>query len=239
MNKLARAVTKWTRACDRRPARLFCHVGNTTQHCRLCLFQDSDFAGDLVGSKSTSGRILCIFGSRGFAPISWMCKKQTSVSLSSTESEICSLDAGLRMDGIPALDLWDVVIEVLHSSNNNTPPTQENSGNESRDKGAPGNCMRTSNVRLRKEGTHQRTKSKDELAPQDPNQLADLLTKGSFTRDEWCNLLRLFNIMNFLCSLAAIFRSVEKATTMSKRIRERKKEGEPAEAKPRSVCWIS
>ena len=44
-----------------------------------------------------------------------MCKKQVSVSHGSTESEIISLDAGLRMDGIPALDLWDVVIGVLHS----------------------------------------------------------------------------------------------------------------------------
>ena len=35
---------------------------------------------------------------------------------SSTESEVISLDAvGLRMDGIPALDLWDLVTEVLHS----------------------------------------------------------------------------------------------------------------------------
>ena len=25
---------------------------------------------------------------------------------------------GLRMDGIPALDLWDLVIEVFHSSPN-------------------------------------------------------------------------------------------------------------------------
>ena len=40
-------------------------------------------------------------------PISWMCKKQTSVSHSSTESEIISLDAGLRLDGLPALELWD------------------------------------------------------------------------------------------------------------------------------------
>ena len=37
-----------------------------------------------------------------------MCKKQTSVSLYSTESEVISLDAGLRMDGILALDLWDL-----------------------------------------------------------------------------------------------------------------------------------
>ena len=28
-----------------------------------------------------------------------------------------SLHAGLRMDGLPTLDLWDVVIEVLRSSN--------------------------------------------------------------------------------------------------------------------------
>ena len=32
-------------------------------------------------------------------PITWMCKKQTAVSHSSTESEITSLAAGLRMDG--------------------------------------------------------------------------------------------------------------------------------------------
>ena len=47
-----------------------------------------------------------------------MCKKQTSVSHSSTESEIMSLHAGLRMVGIPTLDLWDLVFEVLHSSSN-------------------------------------------------------------------------------------------------------------------------
>ena len=34
-----------------------------------------------------------------------MCKKQSSVSHSSTESEITSLDAGLRLDGITALTL--------------------------------------------------------------------------------------------------------------------------------------
>ena len=61
--------------------------------------------------------VLCILGSRTFVPVRWMCKKQTSVSHSSTESEIISLDAGLRMDGLLALDLWDMVIEVLRSTN--------------------------------------------------------------------------------------------------------------------------
>ena len=64
------------------------------------------------------GGILCTFGSHTFVPINWMCKRQTSASHSSTESEIISLDAGLRMDGIPALDLWDLNIEVLHSASN-------------------------------------------------------------------------------------------------------------------------
>ena len=44
-----------------------------------------------------------------------MCKKRTSVSHSSTEAKIISLDAGLCIDGIPALTLWDSVIEVFHS----------------------------------------------------------------------------------------------------------------------------
>ena len=54
-----------------------------------------------------------------------MCKKQTSVSQSSTESEIISLDEGSRMDGIPALDLWDLVIDVFHSSANQTNKTKD------------------------------------------------------------------------------------------------------------------
>ena len=47
-----------------------------------------------------------------------MRKKQRCVSDSSTESEIISLDAGLRMDGIPALDLWDLTIDVMHANSN-------------------------------------------------------------------------------------------------------------------------
>ena len=90
----------------------FCYVGNTAKQCRLGLFQNSDFAGDLEDSNSTSGGTLCVFGSHTFVPISWMCKKQTSVSHSSTESEIISLNAGLRLDGIPALDLWDLIVSV-------------------------------------------------------------------------------------------------------------------------------
>ena len=61
---------------------------------------------------------MCIFGSHTCC----------SHNLDVQETNICltqfnggwvnSLDAGLRMDGTLALDLWDMVIEVFHSSPN-------------------------------------------------------------------------------------------------------------------------
>ena len=56
-----------------------------------------------------------MFGSHTFVPISWMCKKQTPVSHSATESEIISLDTGLRLDGFLALELWDLIVSVFGS----------------------------------------------------------------------------------------------------------------------------
>ena len=74
-------------------------------------------------SKSTSGGFLGIFGSRTCVTISWMYKKQKSVSHSCSESEILSFDAGLRMDGLHAFDLWDVV----NSTKTQTNPASGNS----------------------------------------------------------------------------------------------------------------
>ena len=131
VNKLARPITKWTKDCDKRLNRLisyihhtcdykqYCHVGNTDKQNRLGLFQDSDFAGDLEDFKSTSGGTLCVLGSDTFVPISWMCMKQTSVSHSLAESETISLDSGLRLDGIPFLDLWYLIVLVLGNTTQN------------------------------------------------------------------------------------------------------------------------
>ena len=78
VNKLERSFTKWTNTCDKRLCPLISyihhtceykhhyHVGNTAKQCRLTLFQDSDFAGDLEDSKSTSKGTLCVFGSHTF-----------------------------------------------------------------------------------------------------------------------------------------------------------------------------
>ena len=78
----------------------------------------------------------CAFlGSHTFVPISWMCKKQTSVSHSSTESKIISLDAGLRLDGFHALDLWDLTVSVLGNTTQNHDRTGQPVVNGDKDHG--------------------------------------------------------------------------------------------------------
>ena len=67
---------------------------------------------------------LCIFGSHTFVPISWMCKKQHQFLTVQSESEIISLDTGLRLDGLPALELWDLIVSVL----GNVPRVSDSTG---------------------------------------------------------------------------------------------------------------
>ena len=66
----------------------------------------------LISAKDQSG-------SHTFVPISWMCKKQTSVSHSSTESETISLDAGLRRMGFQLLIFGIRLLKcfILHLTN--------------------------------------------------------------------------------------------------------------------------
>ena len=250
VNKLARSIKKWTKSCDKRLNRLisyihhtceytqYCHVGNTAKQCRLGLFQDSDFAGDLEDSKSTSGGTLYVFGSHTFGPISWMCKKRTVDSHSSTESEIISLDTGLRLDGLLALELWDLIVSVL----GNISRVSDRSGKPEHDvhksykshkdiDAVPSNVQsvrqeaflyvfedneavikmimkgrsptmrhvsRTHRVALDWLFDRINLDSKIQIKYIDTkNQLSDILSKGSFTRDEWNHLLNLFYISHF------------------------------------------
>ena len=131
MNKFARSITKWTKACDKRLNRLisyihhtckykqYCYVGNTAKHADWDFFKTP-----ILREISRIQNLLRVehcafFGSHTLIPTSWMCKTQTSVSHSSTESEIISLDAGLRLDGIPALVLWDLIVSVLGNTTQN------------------------------------------------------------------------------------------------------------------------
>ena len=227
-------------------------MGNTAKQYRLGLFQVSDFAGDLENPKSTSGGTLCIFGSHTFVPISWMCKKQTSISHISTESDIISLDTGLRLDGLPALELWDLIVSVFgnvsHVSDRAGQPV--NGKNKSHNKidvtkdidAVPSNVQSASReallyvfedneavIKMIIEGrspamrhvsrTHRvaldwlldriNLDSKIQIKYIDTkNQLADILTKGNFTRDEWNHLLTLFNIIH--CSSTSCIAAMAK-----------------------------
>ena len=101
---------KWTKACDKRLTIELLHSSHVnsdniamweTQHnnayydcfkiqqCISGLFQDSDFAGDLEDSKSTSGGVLCIFGSHTFQEVG--CARNKHQSHSSTEVEFILL----------------------------------------------------------------------------------------------------------------------------------------------------
>ena len=56
----------------------------SSKRLRTEIFQGADFAGNLTGSTSTSGGVLCVLESLTLVPISWACKKKTAVSLGST-----------------------------------------------------------------------------------------------------------------------------------------------------------
>ena len=111
VNTLVCAVTKWTKACEKRLARLisfihhtcefrkYCYVGNTAQQCRLGFFKIL-ILHETLKTQNQHQADFCwaFFGSQTLVTMSWMCKKQTSVSHNSTEAELISLVAGLRMD---------------------------------------------------------------------------------------------------------------------------------------------
>ena len=192
-----------------------------------------------------------------------MCKKQRSVSHSSTESEIILLDTGLRLDGLPALELWDLIVSVLGNisrvSDRSEQPDNDVHKHKSQKKidvmedidSVPSNVQsarqeallyvfedneavikmiikgrsptmrhvsRTHRVALDWLFDRINLDSKIQIKYIDTkNQLADILTEGNFTRDEWNHLLSLFNISHFsstVCSAA-----------MAKRIQQESGEG--------------
>ena len=186
-----------------------------------------------------------------------MCKKQTSVSHSSTESEIISLDTGLRLDGLPALELWDLIVSVLgnisrvsdesgklesddhkhHKSHNKieltrdidaVPPNVQSARQEAllyvfEDNEAVIKMIMKGRSPTMRHVSRTHRVALDWLFDRinlDPkiqikyidtkNQLADILTKGNFTRDEWNHLLTLFNISH-VSSTACIAAMVKRA----------------------------
>ncbi len=89
----------------------FC--GDRPETLKPIVYCDADFAGDTRASKSTGGSYIALVGPNTSIPIASLCKKQTVVSHSSTESEINSMEIALRTEAIPVLSFGDLVIDVF------------------------------------------------------------------------------------------------------------------------------
>ena len=97
-------------------------LGNRAQQCILGLFQDSGFAGDFADSTSTSGDSVHFRKSNICANKSDVQETNLSFTQFYGSWSNLSLDAALRT---AALDLWDLMIEVFHSSPNQTNKTKD------------------------------------------------------------------------------------------------------------------
>ena len=173
-----------------------------------------------------------------------MCKKQIAVSHSSTKSEIISLDAGLRLDGLPALELWDLIVSVLGnvsrvSDRSGQPESDDHKHHKSQKKidvmedidAVPSNVQSARQEALLYVFDDNEAVVKMIITGRSPamrhvsrthrvaldwffdrfnldpeiqikyidtkNQLADILTKWNFTRDEWNHLLNLLTVGRF------------------------------------------
>ena len=126
VNKLAPAVTKWKGMWQKLGSfDTYIQFRKTrVQSNKNAMWKIQHSIGDwdyfriltLLGSwrfKIDFGRILCIFGSRTFrSHKSDVQETNSSLTLFHWIWSI-SLDAGLHIDGIPALHLWDPVLKIL------------------------------------------------------------------------------------------------------------------------------
>ena len=124
---LASRVTKWSRDCDVALHRLVCYInssldirmqgfiGDTKAECQLWLFCDANWAGG-HDSKSTSGCALYLVGPNTYYPLNAFSKKQTSITMSSTESEVISANHGVRAQGLPSLSLWSFLWKQVQAN---------------------------------------------------------------------------------------------------------------------------
>ena len=126
VSMLASHVCCWSINDDRRVARLVGYISNSIDYSlitsihdspselHLALYCDSDFAGCVDTSRSTSGYVLALEGPASFALLSWSSHRQKVVSRSSTEAEFVSLSGALFNDALPMLEVWEAMIPGIH-----------------------------------------------------------------------------------------------------------------------------
>ena len=119
---LACSFTRWTSDCDKRLHRLVSYIDSTLDASQVgwigdpldalipVLYADADFAGCVLTQRSTTGIFLCIRGPNSCWPIMGFSKRQGCVSTSTPEAETVATSHALRMIGLPALELWSIIL---------------------------------------------------------------------------------------------------------------------------------
>ena len=121
VSDLATKVQAWSKNEDKRLYRLICYlnstlhyklcgkIGDTSDKLRLLLFVDADLAGNPDDTKSRSGGYLVLSGPNTWFPITWICRKQTATSRSTTEAEVVALAVALFSEALPTLGLLNLL----------------------------------------------------------------------------------------------------------------------------------
>jgi hypothetical protein len=200
---LAQFITKWDDECDRKLYRLVCYI-NSTLDMRMTgwvgdeceqwiphVFADADFAGCSKTSRSTSGLFSCMLGPNTFFPLTGQSKRQGCVSHSTPEAEVVAADHAMRTVGVPALDLWETVLErevvlEFHEDNETTILAMRNGYSP-----ALRHIKRTHGVCLRWLCERFSGKGFKLYYERSARQAADIFTKSFTIPDDWLRNLRL------------------------------------------------
>ena len=113
---LARRISCWSTNDDRRLYRLMCYISTTRHHrvkstitgdgsdLEILCFADADHAGKVEHGYSISGGFVAVVGPGTFVPLTWLSKKQTACSRSTTEAETISLAHTVFSEALPLQD---------------------------------------------------------------------------------------------------------------------------------------
>ena len=80
------------------------------EHVAVLTSADSDHAGELVDTKSTSGSAIVAAGLVSWALLEWGAKKQGSTSRNTTEAEITASDFALFRGGLPLVSFLEQLL---------------------------------------------------------------------------------------------------------------------------------
>ena len=119
---LAAKVSKWTLACDSDLFQLMSYINTTAdmkmqgyigdrpKDLKIRIYADADFASD-ADAKSVSGVFEVLVGPNTWFPLHARSSKQGSVAHCTPEAEIVAIDTAIQKTGMPAMDLWNTVLQ--------------------------------------------------------------------------------------------------------------------------------